>query len=186
MILPIYAYGMPVLRKKAENITPEYEGLSTLLENMFETMYDSSGIGLAAPQIGLPIRLFIVDGSDIEDDPSTKDFKKIFINAQILEEFDTAWEYEEGCLSIPFVRANVKRNAKVTIQYLDENFVQKTETYDGMAARIIQHEYDHIEGILFYRSHSPPQKKYVEEKTQQHLPRIGERTLQNEISEKIM
>ncbi|MFM8996002.1 MAG: peptide deformylase, partial [Bacteroidota bacterium] len=149
MILPIYAYGMPVLRKKAEDIIPDYEGLDTLLENMFETMYDSSGIGLAAPQIGLPIRLFIVDGTDIEDDPSTKNFKKIFINAQILEEFDTPWEYEEGCLSIPFVRANVKRNAKVTIQYMDENFVQKTETYDGMAARIIQHEYDHIEGILF-------------------------------------
>ena len=109
MILPIYAYGMPVLRKKAEDITPEYEGLNTLLENMFETMYDSSGIGLAAPQIGLPIRLFIVDGTEIEDDPSTKDFKQVFINAQILKEFDTPWEYEEGCLSIPFVRANVKR-----------------------------------------------------------------------------
>ena len=99
MILPIYAYGMPVLRKKAEDITPEYEGLNTLLENMFETMYDSSGIGLAAPQIGLPIRLFIVDGTEIEDDASTKDFKKVFINAQILEEFDTPWEYEEGSLS---------------------------------------------------------------------------------------
>ena len=162
MILPIYAYGMPVLRKKAEDITPEYEGLSTLLENMFETMYDSSGIGLAAPQIGLPIRLFIVDGSDIEDDPSTKDFKKIFINAQILEEFDTAWEYEEGCLSIPFVRANVKRNAKVTIQYLDENFVQKTETYEGMAARIIQHEYDHIEGKLFTEKLAPLRRRLVQ------------------------
>ena len=126
MILPIYAYGMPVLRKKAEDITPQYEGLDTLLKNMFETMYDSSGIGLAAPQIGLPIRLFIVDGTDIEDDPSTKDFKQVFINAQILEEFDTPWEYEEGCLSIPFVRANVKRNAKVTIQYWDENFQEKT------------------------------------------------------------
>ena len=164
MILPIYAYGMPVLRKKAEDITPEYEGLSTLLENMFETMYDSSGIGLAAPQIGLPIRLFIVDGSDIEDDPSTKDFKKIFINAQILEEFDTAWEYEEGCLSIPFVRANVKRNAKVTIQYLDENFVQKTETYEGMAARIIQHEYDHIEGILFTDRIHPLKRNMLKKK----------------------
>ena len=96
MILPIYAYGMPVLRKKAEDITPQYEGLDTLLKNMFETMYDSSGIGLAAPQIGLPIRLFIVDGTDIEDDASTKDFKQVFINAQILEEFDTPWEYEEG------------------------------------------------------------------------------------------
>jgi peptide deformylase len=151
MILPIYAYGMPVLRKKAEDITPEYEGLSTLLENMFETMYDSSGIGLAAPQIGLPIRLFIVDGSDIEDDPSTKDFKKIFINAQ-------------GCLSIPFVRANVKRNAKVTIQYLDENFVQKTETYEGMAARIIQHEYDHIEGILFTDRIHPLKRNMLKKK----------------------
>ena len=166
MILPIYAYGMPVLRKKAEDITPEYEGLNTLLENMFETMYDSSGIGLAAPQIGLPIRLFIVDGTDIEDDPSTKDFKRVFINAKILEEFDTPWEYEEGCLSIPFVRANVKRNAKVTIQYLDENFQEKTETYEGMAARIIQHEYDHIEGILFTDRIHPLKRNMLKKKLQ--------------------
>ena len=166
MILPIYAYGMPVLRKKAEDITPQYEGLDTLLKNMFETMYDSSGIGLAAPQIGLPIRLFIVDGTDIEDDASTKDFKQVFINAQILEEFDTPWEYEEGCLSIPFVRANVKRNAKVTIQYLDENFQEKTETYDGMAARIIQHEYDHIEGILFTDRIQPLKRNMLKKKLQ--------------------
>lgn len=166
MILPIYAYGMPVLRKKAEDITPQYEGLDTLLKNMFETMYDSSGIGLAAPQIGLPIRLFIVDGTDIEDDASTKDFKQVFINAQILEEFDTPWEYEEGCLSIPFVRANVKRNAKVTIQYLDENFQEKTETYDGMAARIIQHEYDHIEGILFTDRIHPLKSNMLKKKLQ--------------------
>ncbi len=166
MILPIYAYGMPVLRKKAEDITPEYEGLNTLLENMFETMYDSSGIGLAAPQIGLPIRLFIVDGTEIEDDPSTKDFKQVFINAQILEEFDTPWEYEEGCLSIPFVRANVKRHAKVTIQYMDENFQQKTETFEGMAARIIQHEYDHIEGILFTDRIHPLKRNMLKKKLQ--------------------
>ena len=166
MILPIYAYGMPVLRKKAEDITPQYEGLDTLLKNMFETMYDSSGIGLAAPQIGLPIRLFIVDGTDIEDDASTKDFKQVFINAQILEEFDTPWEYEEGCLSIPFVRANVKRNAKVTIQYLDENFQEKTETYEGMAARIIQHEYDHIEGILFTDRIQPLKRNMLKKKLQ--------------------
>jgi peptide deformylase len=166
MILPIYAYGMPVLRKKAEDITPQYEGLDTLLKNMFETMYDSSGIGLAAPQIGLPIRLFIVDGTDIEDDSSTKDFKQVFINAQILEEFDTPWEYEEGCLSIPFVRANVKRNAKVTIQYLDENFQEKTETYEGMAARIIQHENDHIEGILFTDRRHPLKRNMLKKKLQ--------------------
>ena len=164
MILPIYAYGMPVLRKKAENITKEYEGLDTLLENMFETMYDSSGIGLAAPQIGLPIRLFIVDGTDIDDDPSTKNFKKIFINAQITEEFDTPLEYEEGCLSIPFVRANVKRHAQLTINYLDENFQEKTETYSGMAARITQHEYDHIEGILFTDSIHPLKRNMLKKK----------------------
>ena len=163
-IRPICISGNPVLRTPAAEVTVFDDELRTLVADMFETMYDSSGIGLAAPQIGLPIRLFIVDGSDIEDDPSTKNFKKVFINAQILEEFDTPWEYEEGCLSIPFVRANVKRNAKVTIQYLDENFVQKTETYDGMAARIIQHEYDHIEGILFTDRIHPLKRNMLKKK----------------------
>jgi peptide deformylase len=166
MILPIVAYGDPVLKKDSEDISKDYPALDQLIENMFETMYDSSGIGLAAPQIGLPIRLFIVDGTDIEDDPSTKDFKQVFINAQILEEFDTPWEYEEGCLSIPFVRANVKRNAKVTIQYWDENFQEKTETYEGMAARIIQHEYDHIEGILFTDRIHPLKRNMLKKKLQ--------------------
>lgn len=114
----------------------------------------------------MPIRLFIVDGTDIEDNPSTKNFKQIFINAQILDEFDTPWEYEEGCLSIPFVRANVKRNAKVTIQYWDENFQEKTETYEGMAARIIQHEYDHIEGILFTDRIHPLKRNMLKKKLQ--------------------
>lgn len=148
MILPIYAYGQPVLRKKATEINSEYPNLKELLSNMFETMYDSNGIGLAAPQIGLSIRLFIVDGTEIED-IEPKDFKKVFINPVIEEEFDDKWDYEEGCLSIPNVRADVNRHSKLTITYLDENFIEHTETYGGMAARIIQHEYDHIEGILF-------------------------------------
>jgi peptide deformylase len=150
MILPIYAYGMPVLRKKAEEITPQYEGLDTLLKNMFETMYDSSGIGLAAPQIGLPIRLFIVDGTDIEDDPSTKDFKQVFINAQILEEFDTPWEYEEGCLSIPFVRANVKRNAKVPFNTWMKIFRRKPKP-----TRAWPHESSNMNTTTSRESYSP-------------------------------
>ncbi len=165
MILPIYAYGNPVLRKKAENILPDYNGLKGLIENMFETMYDSNGIGLAAPQIGLAIRLFIVDGTEIEDE-STADFKKVFINPEILEEFDTKWEYEEGCLSIPTVRADVSRHSKLRIRYMDENFKEFEEEYNGMAARIIQHEYDHIEGILFTDRISPLKRTMLKNKLQ--------------------
>ncbi|MCC7297641.1 MAG: peptide deformylase [Bacteroidia bacterium] len=165
MILPIYAYGNPVLRKKAENILPDYNGLKELIENMFETMYDSNGIGLAAPQIGLAIRLFIVDGTEIEDE-STADFKKVFINPEILEEFDTKWEYEEGCLSIPTVRADVSRHSKLRIRYMDENFKEFEEEYNGMAARIIQHEYDHIEGILFTDRISPLKRTMLKNKLQ--------------------
>lgn len=148
MILPVYAFGSAVLRKKADPIGPDYPNLQELIANMFETMYESNGIGLAAPQIGVAIRLFIVDGTEIED-PSTADFKKVFVNAEILEEFDQKWDYEEGCLSIPGVRADVNRHSKLRIRYQDENFKEFEEEFDGMAARIIQHEYDHIEGILF-------------------------------------
>jgi peptide deformylase len=148
MILPIYAYGQPVLRKKATEITPDYPQLTTLLDNMFETMYDSNGIGLAAPQIGLPIRLFIVDGSEIEN-IHPAGFKEVFINPVIIEEFGPEWEFEEGCLSIPDIRAYVKRKGELTIRYFDRNWVEHTTSFHGMAARIIQHEYDHIEGILF-------------------------------------
>lgn len=148
MILPIYGYGQPVLRKKAANISPDYPGLKELIANMYETMYDANGIGLAAPQIGLDIRLFITDGTEIEGE-NTAEFKKVFINPQILEEYGDKWDYEEGCLSIPGVRADVNRHAKIKIEYYDEHFVKHTEDFDGMAARIIQHEYDHIEGILF-------------------------------------
>ncbi|MFY7946207.1 MAG: peptide deformylase [Bacteroidia bacterium] len=165
MILPVYAYGSPVLRKKAVEIEQEYPELNVLLANMFETMYDSNGIGLAAPQIGLAIRLFIVDGTEIEE-ASTQDFKKVFINPVIVEEFDTRWDYEEGCLSIPNVRADVNRHSKLRIRYCDENFVEHEEVYDGMAARIIQHEYDHIEGILFTDRISPLKRTMLKSKLQ--------------------
>ncbi len=166
MILPIYAFGMDVLRRKADSINSQYEGLQALINNMFDTMYGSNGIGLAAPQIGLSIRLFIVDGCKIDDDKTTKNLKQVFINAKMIQEFDAPWEYEEGCLSIPFVRADVKRSSKITLQYVDENFIEKTETYEGVAARIIQHEYDHIEGILFTDRISPLKRSMLKKKLQ--------------------
>ena len=148
MILPVYAYGAPVLRQKAKEIDADYPNLNGLIDDMFETMYASNGIGLAAPQIGLGIRLFITDGTEIED-ISPEGFKQVFINPQILQEFDDKWNYEEGCLSIPHVRADVNRHSKLVIRFFDENWQEHTREFDGMAARIIQHEYDHIEGILF-------------------------------------
>ncbi|MEK0421182.1 MAG: peptide deformylase [Bacteroidetes bacterium] len=148
MILPVYAYGQPVLRQKATEIDKDYPNLSGLIADMFETMYASNGIGLAAPQIGLGIRLFITDGSEIED-IKPEGFKQVFINPQIIEEFDEKWDYEEGCLSIPQVRADVNRHSKLVLRYFDENWQEHTHEFEGMAARIIQHEYDHIEGILF-------------------------------------
>jgi peptide deformylase len=148
MILPIYAYGSPVLRKRGEDISADYPNLKEIIDNMYETMYKSSGIGLAAPQVGLSIRLFIIDGSPIED-INPPGFKQTFINPQIIKEWGEEWKYEEGCLSIPTIRENVLRKPELTIRFLDENFVEHEKTYDGMAARIIQHEYDHIEGKLF-------------------------------------
>ena len=157
MILPIVAYGEPVLRKKAKEINKEFPNLSVLITNMWETMYNAHGVGLAAPQVGLPIRLFLVDTTPFSDDEdlspeeqkSLNGFKKVFINAKILEEDGEAWDFNEGCLSIPDVREDVKRKAQITIEYQDENFETYTETYGGLLARVIQHEYDHIEGILF-------------------------------------
>lgn len=148
MILPVYAYGQPVLRQKASEIDKDYPNLQGLIADMFETMYASNGIGLAAPQIGLGIRLFITDGSEIED-IKPEGFKQVFINPQMIEEFDEKWDYEEGCLSIPQVRADVNRHSKLVLRYFDENWQEHTHEFEGMAARIIQHEYDHIEGILF-------------------------------------
>lgn len=154
MKLPIIAYGDPVLRKIAAEIGPEYEGLHTLIENMFETMYHSNGVGLAAPQIGLSIRLFIVDttpASDEKDEEaaSEKPVKKVFINPLMLKEFGKPWNFTEGCLSIPGVREDVKRDDQIELSYMDENFIAHTEVFDGFLARVIQHEYDHLQGILF-------------------------------------
>lgn len=150
MILPVVAYGDPVLRKKAEEIGPDYPGLKKLIEDMFDTMYDANGVGLAAPQIGKPIRLFIVDAAPFEDqDPELKDFVQVFINPLIIEEHGEPWAFNEGCLSIPGIREDVHRQPKLIIQYQDENFETFEEEFEGIAARIIQHEYDHIEGKLF-------------------------------------
>ena len=157
MILPIVAYGHPVLRKVGTDIKSDYPKLKELIANMWETMYGAKGVGLAAPQIGLPIRIFLVDATPFADDDELSEeerkelsgFKKAFINARIDEETGEEWAFNEGCLSIPDVREDVKRKDTVTITYLDENFKSHTETYGGLLARIIQHEYDHIEGILF-------------------------------------
>jgi peptide deformylase len=157
MILPIVAYGDAVLKKKAKEIDKDYPKLDALIENMYETMYGAFGVGLAAPQIGLPIRMFLVDTEPFSEDDELsekdkvhmKNFKKIFINAQILEEDGDEWAFNEGCLSIPEVREDVFRQPKIKIQYQDENFETHVEEYDGLIARVIQHEYDHIEGILF-------------------------------------
>lgn len=150
MILPIVAYGDPILKKEAEEIDENYPLLDELIANMFETMYNAEGVGLAAPQIGRSIRLFIVDTSPFADeDPQLKDFKKVFINPIIIEEEGKPWLFNEGCLSIPGIREDVSRLPKVTIEYYDENFNLLEETYEGIAARVIQHEYDHIDGILF-------------------------------------
>ena len=172
MIYPIIAYGDPVLRKKTKAITKDYPKLDSLLEDMFETMYAAHGIGLAAPQIGLPIRLFIVDATPFEDDEDlTKEeqeyvatFKRVFINPKIIEETGNEWAFNEGCLSIPDVREDVFRQDTVTIEYHDENFKKHTETINGIAARIIQHEYDHIEGILFTDKLSPLKKRLIKGK----------------------
>ncbi|HYK76439.1 MAG TPA: peptide deformylase [Daejeonella sp.] len=159
MKLPIIAYGDPVLRKKATDITAEYPELNTLIVNMFDTMYGAHGVGLAAPQIGLSVRLFVIDANPFaEDDAVLKNFKKVFINAQILEETGEKWSFNEGCLSIPDIREDVSRQETLTISYYDENWQHHQETYNGLAARVIQHEYDHIEGKLFTDKLSPLRK----------------------------
>ncbi len=157
MIYPIVAYGDPVLKKEARDIEKGEMDIKKLAEDMFETMYNAAGVGLAAPQIGMDIRMFVVDGIAINDtieeesdfDEFLVGFKKVFINADIIEETGDDWEYEEGCLSLPGLRADVARPEFVTIHYYDTDWVEHTETYGGFAARIIQHEYDHIDGILF-------------------------------------
>lgn len=172
MILPIVAYGDPVLKRVAENIDADYEGLKKLIDNMFETMYSASGVGLAAPQIGKSIRLFIVDASpfgDDEDDPEAqkvKDFKEVFINAEIIDRTGEEWAFQEGCLSIPNIREDVNREYTITIRYFDRNWNQHETVFDGYAARIIQHEYDHVNGVLFTDLLNPLKKKRLKRKLQ--------------------
>ena len=175
MIYPIVAYGDPVLRKKAQDIKVDYPNLTALIDDMFETMYAASGIGLAAPQIGKSIRLFIVDATPFEDDEDLSEadrtllsqFKKVFINAQIVQERGDEWIFNEGCLSIPDVREDVFRKDEITIKYWDTDFKEQEEVFSGIAARIIQHEYDHIDGILFTDHLSALKKRMIKGKLTQ-------------------
>jgi len=175
MILPIVAYGNPVLKQVAKPIKADYADLVVLIKNMWETMYNGRGVGLAAPQVGLNIRLFLVDSLQLlkeneemengeEKYPLKQGIKKVFINPEMLEETGAAWVYEEGCLSIPDVRVKIARKEVVHIQYYDENFVQHTEMFDGMNARIIQHEYDHLQGILLTDHMTPLKKSLIRNK----------------------
>lgn len=165
MILPITVYGDPVLRKVAEDIELNYEGLSELIENMFETMYNAEGVGLAAPQIGLPIRLFVVDLTPLsKDEESLVDFKRAFINAHIIEKSGDQELMEEGCLSIPGIHEEVYRKNFIRIQYLDPEGNMHDETYSGYTARVLQHEYDHIEGIMFTDLCSPLKRRLLKRK----------------------
>ena len=172
MVLPIVAYGDPVLRKKAKEIPQDYPKLKELIENMWETMYGAYGVGLAAPQVGLPIRLFIIDTSPFaEDEDLTEDekaelsgLKKAFVNPKIIEETGDEWAFNEGCLSIPDVREDVFRKPEITMEYYDADLNKHTEHFKGLAARVIQHEYDHIEGILFTDKLSSLKKRIIKGK----------------------
>ena len=166
MILPIVAYGSNILRSQCKEIDSSYSNLDQLIENMFQTMYAASGVGLAAPQINKSIRLFIVDTTPFKDDDSPDHVvcKKIFINPKITSITGESWSFSEGCLSIPEVREDVKRLSEITIEYFDKDFNKHTETYDGLNARVILHEYDHIEGILFVDKISPLRKRMIKGK----------------------
>ncbi len=174
MILPIYGYGDPVLRKVGADIAADYPDLQEFIVNMYETMYNAYGVGLAAPQVGLAIRIFVIDTepfSDSEDlskeeQNQLKGFKQTFINAKMLKEEGEEWGFNEGCLSIPDVREDVYRKEKITLEFYDENFNKKTEVYDGLIARVIQHEYDHIEGILFTDKIAMLKKTLIKKKLQ--------------------
>jgi peptide deformylase len=175
MILPIVAYGHPVLRKVSRDIEPDFEGLEMLVENMWETMYASNGVGLAAPQVGKDIRLFVMDSAQIFENMDDKDreednfpdapgIKQVFINAHILEELGDDWAYNEGCLSIPKIREDIYRAEEVTLSYMDEKFIKHTKTFNGITGRIILHEYDHIDGKLFIDHISPLKRKLLKRK----------------------
>ena len=167
MILPIVAVGSPILRRKCIDISPDYPELEMLLENMKETMHEAHGVGLAAPQINKAIRLFLIDTTPfVDDEKETEEVivKQVFINAKILKETGKEWDFNEGCLSIPDVREDISRNPNITIEYFDENFEKHTDAYDGLTARVIQHEYDHIQGILFTDKISALRKRMIKGK----------------------
>jgi len=172
MIRPIVAYGAPVLKKKTVPIEPDYPKLSVLIDDMWETMYASNGVGLAAPQIGLSVRLFVIDAApfsadeelDAEEIKTLESFKKVFINPKIITEEGDRWAFNEGCLSIPDVREDVQRQERLTIEYQSEDFKTHTETFTGLAARVVQHEYDHIEGVLFTDHLSPLKRRLIKNK----------------------
>ena len=163
MIYPIVMYGDPVLRQRAKEIEQGTD-LKQLIEDMFETMHNASGIGLAAPQIGKSIRLFVVDGTIMDDEPAMADFRKVFINPVILEENGLPWEYEEGCLSIPNIREKISRLENLRVRYYDQDWNLLEEEYDGLKARVIQHEYDHIEGKMFVDYLTPLRKRLLKGK----------------------
>ncbi|MDQ1297289.1 MAG: peptide deformylase [Bacteroidota bacterium] len=165
MTYPIVIYGHTILRKIAEDIDQDYPGLQQLVSDLFETMYNSDGLGLAAPQIGKSLRIFVIDGAPVaEDEPSLAGFKKAFINAHITEKCGEFMPMTEGCLSIPHLREEVNRESHIRIEYYDENWVFHDEVYDGYKARIIQHEYDHLDGILFTDKVNPLRKRLLRSK----------------------
>lgn len=165
MIYPVTVYGDQVLRKKAVPIEKDHEGLAQIIQNLWETMYQSDGVGLAAPQVGMSIRIFVVDAtSGADEEPELKDFKKTFINPEIIATSGVEWVMNEGCLSLPEIREDVKRPDEVRIKYLDENFEPHEDVFKGYAGRIIQHEYDHLEGILFIDHLSPLRKRLLKGK----------------------
>lgn len=184
MILPIIAYGDPVLKKKGKEISEDYPDLDKLISNMWDTMYEAYGVGLAAPQIGLSLKLFIIDPSPFADDEELspeeseqlKNLKKVFINPTIISEEGDEWAFNEGCLSIPEVREDVFRKPKIVIEYQDENFESHRDTFEGLAARVIQHEYDHLEGILFTDKLSSLKKRLIKGK----LTNISKGKIQSE------
>ena len=167
MLLPVYAYGQPVLKKVSVQIGPEYLDLQELISNMWDTMYHADGVGIAAPQVGHGIRLFVIDTEQVDrkegkESPTDTPFKQVFINAQILAETSTPWNYEEGCLSIPDIRGDVERPEGIRIRWQDEKFEEHEAHFTGINARVIQHEYDHIEGILFTERLKPLKKRLIQ------------------------
>ena len=165
MILPIYTYGNPVLRQEGEILTPDYPDLKELIDNMFETMLEAPGVGLTAHQVGVPARLITIDGSGYaEEEPTLAEFRKVMINTKVINEEGEEWLFNEGCLSFPLLREDIQRKPVITVKYLDENFIEHQETFDGIAARIIQHEHDHSRGVLFIDRLSPLRRRLVKSK----------------------